>query len=290
MDMEEIKMTADTIAYLPLDLLHPCPVHPVKMRDDNAMQELVESVRIRGIINPVIVRPADSGYEIIDGRRRTKACTLAGMKTVPAIIRELDDDQAIIDLIDSCIQREEILPSERAAAYKMKLEAIKRQGARHDLTSRQIVGKSEAADIVGAEAGESGRQVQRIIRLTELVPDLQQMVDDGRIAITPAVELSYLKPEEQSMLVETIDCEQATPSLSQAQRMKKLSQDGILSDDIILEIMCEVKKPAWDRVTLKGNKLRQYFPANYTPLQIETTIYRILEAWQKQKTNAKKDA
>ncbi|MBO5256198.1 MAG: ParB/RepB/Spo0J family partition protein [Clostridia bacterium] len=290
MDMEEFKMTTDTIAYLPLDLLHPCPAHPVKLRDDNAMRELIESVRTRGIIHPIIVRPAEYGYEIIDGRRRVKACTVAGMETVPAIVRELDDDQAIIDLIDSCIQREEILPSERAAAYRLKLEAIKRQGARHDLTSRQVVGKLEAADIVGAETGESGRQVQRIIRLTELVPDLQQMVDDGRIAMTPAVELSYLKPEEQSMLVETIDCEQATPSLSQAQRMKKLSQDGILSDDIILEILCEVKKPAWDRITLKGNKLRQYFPANYTPLQIETTIYRILEAWQKQKKNAKKDA
>ncbi|MBQ2726214.1 MAG: ParB/RepB/Spo0J family partition protein, partial [Clostridia bacterium] len=269
---------------------HPCPAHPVKMRDDNAMQELIESVRSHGVIHPILVRPLKNGYEIIDGRRRKIACELAGMEYIPAIVRELDDDRAIIDLIDSCIQREEILPSERAAAYKMKLEAIKRQGERTDLTSRQVVAKLSAAEIIGAETGESGRQVQRIIRLTELVPDLQQMVDDGKIAMTPAVELSYLTPEEQTLLVETIDCEQATPSLSQAQRMKRQSQEGTLTDDSMLEIMCEIKKPAWDRITLKGARLRQYFPANYTPLQIENTIYRILEAWQKQKKNTKKDA
>ena len=270
--------------------LHPCPNHPIKMREDSPMQELIESIRTRGIIHPIIVRPMESGYEIIDGRRRKIACELAGIEYIPAIIRNLDNDQAIIDLIDSCIQREEILPSERAAAYRMKLEALKRQGERTDLTSRQVVTKLSAADRIGAETGESGRQVQRIIRLTELVPDLQQMVDSGRIAMTPAVELSYLTPEEQSMLVETIDCEQATPSLSQAQRMKRQSQEGTLTDDSMLEILCEVKKPAWDRITLKGEKLRQYFPTNYTPLQIETSIYRILEAWQKQKKNAGKDA
>jgi len=270
--------------------LHPYPNHPIKMREDSPMQELIESIRTRGIIHPIIVRPMESGYEIIDGRRRKIACELAGMEYIPAIIRNLDNDQAIIDLIDSCIQREEILPSERAAAYRMKLEAIKRQGERTDLTSRQVVTKLSAADRIGAETGESGRQVQRIIRLTELVPDLQQMVDSGRIAMTPAVELSYLTPEEQSMLVETIDCEQATPSLSQAQRMKRQSQEGTLTDDSMLEILCEVKKPAWDRITLKGEKLRQYFPTNYTPLQIETSIYRILEAWRKQKKNAGKDA
>ncbi|MBO4932546.1 MAG: ParB/RepB/Spo0J family partition protein [Clostridia bacterium] len=280
----------ETILMLPTSAVHPCPAHPVKMRDDNAMQELIESVRSHGVIHPILVRPLKNGYEIIDGRRRKIACELAGMEYIPAIVRELDDDRAIIDLIDSCIQREEILPSERAAAYKMKLEAIKRQGERTDLTSRQVVAKLSAAEIIGAETGESGRQVQRIIRLTELVPDLQQMVDDGKIAMTPAVELSYLTPEEQTLLVETIDCEQATPSLSQAQRMKRQSQEGTLTDDSMLEIMCEIKKPAWDRITLKGARLRQYFPANYTPLQIENTIYRILEAWQKQKKNTKKDA
>ena len=289
---EEINMAEqnERIIMLRTSELHPYPNHPIKMREDSPMQELIESIRTRGIIHPIIVRPMESGYEIIDGRRRKIACELAGMEYIPAIIRNLDNDQAIIDLIDSCIQREEILPSERAAAYRMKLEAIKRQGERTDLTSRQVVTKLSAADRIGAETGESGRQVQRIIRLTELVPDLQQMVDSGRIAMTPAVELSYLTPEEQSMLVETIDCEQATPSLSQAQRMKRQSQEGTLTDDSMLEILCEVKKPAWDRITLKGEKLRQYFPTNYTPLQIETSIYRILEAWRKQKKNAGKDA
>lgn len=190
-------------------------------------------------------------------------------------------------MVDSCIQRDEILPCERAAAYKMKLEAIKRQGERTDLTSRQVGGRSEeAADVVGQETGDSGRQVQRYIRLTELSPELQQMVDEKKIAMTPAVELSFLKPEEQAMLVITIDSEQATPSLSQAQRMKKLSQAGELNDDAMLGIMIEQKKPAWDKVTLGGEKLRKYFPKSYTPQQIEETIYRLLDLWYK-KQNAK---
>jgi ParB family chromosome partitioning protein len=280
------KAPAEKVTLVPLTELHERADHPIKMRDDDSMRETIESVKMSGVLTPGIVRPrAEGGYEIIAGRRRKLACEAAGLETMPVIIRELDDEQAIIEMVDSGIQREEVLPSEKAAAYKMKLEAIKRQGARTDLTSRQVGGKSEngekkeAADVVGEAVGESGRQVQRYIRLTELSPELQQMVDKGKIAMTPAVELSYLKPEEQAMLVTTIDYEQATPSLSQAQRMKKLSQDGKLNDDSMLEIMCEQKKPCWDNITLKGQSLRKYFPQSYTPMQIENIIYHLLDQW-----------
>lgn len=280
------KASTEKITFVPLTILYERADHPIKMRDDSSMLETIESVKQRGVLTPGIVRPrAEGGYEIIAGRRRKLACEAAGLETMPVIIRELDDEQAIIEMVDSGIQREEVLPSEKAAAYKMKLEAIKRQGARTDLTSRQDDGKSEAdekkeaADIVGEAAGESGRQVQRYIRLTELAPELQEMVDTGKIAMTPAVELSYLKPEEQAMLVTTIDYEQATPSLSQAQRMKKQSQEGTLTEDSMLQIMCEQKKPCWDNITLKGQALRKYFPKNYTPRQIEETIYKLLEQW-----------
>ena len=268
--------------------LYPNPNHPVKMREDDSFREIIQSVIERGVLVPGIVRPREAGgYEIIDGRRRKAASELAELPTMPCIIRELDDDAATITMVDSCIQRDEILPCERAAAYKMKLEAIKRQGERTDLTSRQVGGRSEeAADVVGQETGDSSRQVQRYIRLTELSPELQQMVDEKKIAMTPAVELSFLKPEEQAMLVTTIDSEQATPSLSQAQRMKKLSQAGELNDDAMLGIMIEQKKSAWDKVTLGGEKLRKYFPKSYTPQQIEETIYRLLDLWYK-KQNAK---
>lgn len=283
------KRTAvEKVMSIPLTDLYPNPNHPVKMREDDSFRETIQSVRERGVLVPGIVRPREGdGYEIIDGRRRKAASELAGLSTMPCIIRELDDDAATITMVDSCIQRDEILPCERAAAYKLKLEAIKRQGERTDLTSRQVGGRSEeAADVVGQETGDSGRQVQRYIRLTELSPELQQMVDEKKIAMTPAVELSFLKPEEQAMLVTTIDSEQATPSLSQAQRMKKLSQAGELNDDAMLGIMIEQKKPAWDKVTLGGEKLRKYFPKSYTPQQIEETIYRLLDLWYK-KQNAK---
>lgn len=280
------KASTEKITLVPLTDLYERADHPIKMRDDSSMLETIESVKQCGVLTPGIVRPrAEGGYEIIAGRRRKLACKAAGLETMPVIIRELDDEQAIIEMVDSGIQREEVLPSEKAVAYKMKLEAIKRQGARTDLTSRQDGGKSEdgekkeAADIVGEAAGESGRQVQRYIRLTELAPELQEMVDTGKIAMTPAVELSYLKPEEQAMLVTTIDYEQATPSLSQAQRMKKQSQEGTLTEDSMLQIMCEQKKPCWDNITLKGQALRKYFPKNYTPRQIEETIYKLLEQW-----------
>jgi len=283
------KRTAvEKVMSIPLTDLYPNPNHPVKMREDDSFRETIQSVIERGVLVPGIVRPREGGgYEIIDGRRRKAASELAELPTMPCIIRELDDDAATITMVDSCIQRDEILPCERATAYKMKLEAIKRQGERTDLTSRQVGGRSEeAADVVGQETGDSGRQVQRYIRLTELSPELQQMVDEKKIAMTPAVELSFLKPEEQAMLVTTIDSEQATPSLSQAQRMKKLSQAGELNDDAMLGIMIEQKKPAWDKVTLGGEKLRKYFPKSYTPQQIEETIYRLLDLWYK-KQNAK---
>ena len=287
--------STEKITLVPLTDLHERTDNPIKMRDDDTMKETVESVKLYGVLTPGIVRPrAEGGYEIIAGRRRKLACEAAGLETMPVIIRELDDDQAIIEMVDSGIQREEVLPSEKAAAYKMKLEAIKRQGERTDLTSRQDVGRSEngekkeAADVVGESVGESGRQVQRYIRLTELSPELQKMVDNKKIAMTPAVELSYLKPEEQAMLVTTIDYEQATPSLSQAQRMKKQSQAGTLTEDSMLAIMCEQKKPCWDNITLKGKELRKYFPQSYTPLQIENTIYRLLEKWAERQAEQKK--
>jgi len=291
------KTSTEKITLVPLTDLHERADHPIRMRHDSSMQELIESVKLSGILTPGTVRPrAEGGYEIIAGRRRKLACEAAGLETMPVIIRELDEEQAIIEMVDSGIQREEVLPSEKAAAYKMKLEAIKRQGARTDLTSRQDGGKSEngekkeAADIVGEAAGESGRQVQRYIRLTELAPELQEMVDTGKIAMTPAVELSYLKPEEQAMLVTTIDYEQATPSLSQAQRMKKQSQEGTLTEDSMLAIMCEQKKPCWDNITLKGKELRKYFPQNFTPLQIETLIYRLLDRWAEHQAQERKKA
>jgi len=281
------KQTAtEKIQLIPLDELHPYPNHPIKMREDESFSETLESIRQRGVLTPIIVRSCENGFEIIAGRRRKRACEIAGIEKIPAIVRELDDDNAIIDLIDSNIQREYLLPSERAASYKMRLEAIKRQGKKREDTSRQVDGKPvEAADIIGGECGESGRQIQRYVRLNELIQPLMDMVDENKIAFSPAYELSFLSKEEQEHLVETIDYEQATPSLSQAQRMKQQSQAGTLTEDSILEIMCEQKKPAWDRVTLGGEKLRKYFPKSYTPKQIEDTIYRLLDMWYKRRMN-----
>ncbi|MFT9076777.1 ParB/RepB/Spo0J family partition protein [Ethanoligenens sp.] len=272
---------------MPLSELHPFPDHPFQVRDDDSMKETVESIKEYGVLVPAIVRPrTDGGYELISGHRRKHACELAGLPTMPVIVRDLDDDAATIIMVDSNIQRENILPSERAKAYKMKLDAIKRQGARTDLTSRQVVGKLEtleSAELVGKEAGESGRQVQRFIRLNELTPQLQQMVDDKKIAMTPAVELSYLKPEEQTLLLDTIESEQATPSLSQAQRLKNFSQEGHLNEDSMLAIMSEEKKPEKNDLTIKADKLQKYFPKSYTPQQMEQVIIRLLDGWQKKR-------
>ena len=270
----------DKITLLPLSELHDFPNHPFKVRDDEAMQETAESIRQYGVLVPAIVRPREvGGYEIIAGHRRRHGSELAGLSAMPCIVRQMDDDTATILMVDSNIQRENILPSERAQAYKMKLEAIKRQGARTDLTSPQVAAKFRADDEVAKGADVSGDTVRRYIRLTELSPELQQMVDEKKIGKTPAVEISYLKPEEQQMLLTAIDSEQATPSLSQAQRMKKLSRDGKLNDDTMLDIMMEQKKPEGYNVVLSADKLRKYFPRSYTPQKMEETILKLLDAW-----------
>ena len=273
----------DKITLLPLSELHDFPNHPFKVRDDEAMQETTESIRQYGVHVPAIVRPReDGGYEIIAGHRRRHGSKLAGLSAMPCIVRQMDDDTATILMVDSNIQRENILPSERAQAYKMKLEAIKRQGTRHDLTSDQLGQKlsgKTSREVIAENSNDSPTQIQRYIRLTELSPELQQMVDEKKIGMTPAVEISYLKPEEQQMLLTAIDSEQATPSLSQAQRMKKLSRDGKLNDDTMLDIMMEQKKPEGYNVVLSADKLRKYFPRSYTPQKMEETILKLLDAW-----------
>lgn len=274
------KPQQEVIVHVPLSRLHDFPNHPFKVRDDEAMQETAESIRQYGVLVPAIVRPReDGGYEIVAGHRRKHGSELAGLQNLPCIVREMDDDTATILMVDSNIQRENILPSERAQAYKMKLEAIKRQGARTDLTSPQVAAKFRADDEVAKGADVSGDTVRRYIRLTELSPELQQMVDEKKIGMTPAVEISYLKPEEQQMLLTAIDSEQATPSLSQAQRMKKLSREGKLNDDSLLDIMMEQKKPEGYNVVLSADKLRKYFPRSYTPQRMEETILKLLDAW-----------
>ena len=276
------------ITNIPVEKLKPFPNHPFQVRDDDSMRETVESIKTYGVLQPAIVRPTKDGdYEILSGHRRKHACELAGRKTIPAIVRELDDDAAIIFMVDSNLQRENILPSERAAAYKMKLEALKRQGARTDLTSRQLVGKLEAADTIGNDSGESGRQIQRYIRLTELQPELQQMVDEKKMAFTPAVEISYLKPDEQKMLLDTISSEQATPSLSQAQRLKKLSQSGELTDDSMLSIMSEQKKPERNDLTIPADVLEKFFPRSFTPMKMQVVIIKLLESWQRKRQQSR---
>ena len=262
--------------------LQPFSRHPYKVRDDEAMRDMVESIKQYGVLSPAIARPMpDGGYELVSGHRRKRACELAGLDAMPVIVRELDDDAAAILVVDSNLQREDLLPSERAFAYKLKLEALRHQGERTDLTSRQVVGKLEAADIIGEDAGESGRQVQRYIRLTELIPPLLDMVDERKIAFNPAYELSFLTKDEQTMLLDAMDSEQATPSLSQAQRLKQFSQRGELDAAVMRAIMSEEKKKV-ERITLKGDTLRKYFPASYTPRRMEETIIKLLEQWQKQ--------
>lgn len=277
--------TNEQIVELPLTELHPFKNHPFKVKDDDAMMETADSIRQYGVLVPAIARPSpEGGYEIIAGHRRHRASELAEKDTMPVIVRDLDDDAATIIMVDSNLQREGLLPSERAFAYKMKLDAIKHQGARHDLTSRQVGEKSQTSiQAVAEQAGESQRQVQRYIRLTELIPPLLEMVDEKKIAFNPAYELSFLTKEEQAQLVETIDYEQATPSLSQAQRMKKLSQIGKLTEDEILKIMSEEKKSDLDKVTFTTDTLRKYFPKSYTPKRMEETIIKLLERWQRQR-------
>ena len=274
----------EKVQEIPLGELHPFRNHPFKVKDDAAMQDTVDSVREYGVLVPAIARPdPDGGYELIAGHRRHHASELAGKETMPVIIRDLDDDAATIIMVDSNLQREELLPSERAFAYKMKLEALKHQGARTDLTSSQVGTRLRADELIAQQSGESRNQIQRYIRLTELIPTLLDMVDERKIALNPAVELSYLKKEEQTLLLEAMDSEQATPSLSQAQRLKKFSQQKMLSLDVMRAVMSEEKKTDLDRVTLKNETLRKYFPKSYTPKQMEDTIIKLLEGWYKKR-------
>lgn len=274
----------EKIQNLPLAELHPFQNHPFKVVDDEAMQRTVESVARYGVLAPAIARPRpEGGYEIISGHRRLHAAALAGLKTIPVIVRNMDDDAAVIAMVDANLQRETILPSERAFAYKMKLEAMKHQGQRTDLTSCQLGTKLRTDALVAEGTNESARTVQRFIRLTELIPELLDMVDQKQLSFNPAVELSYLSQPEQHELLDAMDYAQSTPSLSQAQRLKKLSQEGTLNRDTMRTIMSEIKKPELGNVTLKDATLRKYFPRSYTPRQMQETIIKLLEQWQKRR-------
>ena len=275
----------EKIQEIPLSELHPFRNHPFKVKDDEAMMETADSIKQYGVLVPAIARPdPEGGYELVAGHRRHRASELAEKETMPVIVRDLDDDAATIIMVDSNLQRESLLPSERAFAYKMKLEAVKHQGARTDLTSRQLGEKSQTSiQKVADQAGESQRQVQRYIRLTELIPELMDMVDEKKIALNPAYELSFLKKEEQVDLLDAMDSEQATPSLSQAQRLKKYSQEGHLTLDMMRVIMGEEKKSDLDRVTFTSDTLRKFFPKSYTPARMQETIIKLLEAWQKKR-------
>lgn len=277
----------DTVVDIPLGELHPFRNHPFKVRDDADMEKTVESIQEFGVLQPAIVRPdSDGGFEILSGHRRHHACQVAGLKTLPCIVRDLDDDAATILMVDSNLQREEILPSERAFAFKMKLEAMKHQGERRDLTCGQVVHKldeSKTRELLGSEIGESGRQVQRYIRLTNLDPELLQLVDDKLMGFNPAYELSFLTADQQKDLLSAIDYAQAIPSLSQAQRIKKLALNNEITQEGMNIILSEEKKSELDRVTLKNDVLKKYFPKSYTPKQMEDTIIKLLDQWQKKR-------
>ena len=276
--------TMGVIYRLQLSQLHPHPQNPFSIRDDQAMLDLIQSVQSHGVLVPAIARLRPDGeYEIIAGHRRKHASELAGLDFMPVVVLDLNDDEAIIQLVDSNIQRENILPSERAKAYKMRMEAMKRQGARTDLTSPNISAKFRSDDELGLEIGVSGDTIRNYASLTNLVPELMQMVDEGRIKLSPAYQIAALPHNEQSLLLDTIESEQATPSLSQAQRMKRLSQNGELNEDVLLEIMMEQKKPVRNDITLSGEKLRKYFPKSYSPIQMENVIFKLLEAWQRKR-------
>ena len=282
---DESRADADRekVMEIPLSELFPFKDHPFKVKNDEKMQETADSIREYGVLVPAIARPREGGgYELISGHRRKMGCEIAGLETMPVIVRDMDDDAAVIVMVDSNIQRESLLPSERAFAFKMKLEAIKHQGARADLTSMQVAQKL-SVEKVGEEAGISKDQVRRFIRLTNLIPEILDMVDNKRIALNPAIELSYLKPAEQEMLLDAMDCEQTTPSLSQAQRLKRFSQEGKLTEESMLAIMSEEKKQDVDRVLHTRDTLRRYFPKDYTPKQMEDTILKLLQGWSKKR-------
>ena len=283
---EEVRQEEqrEQVQQIPIDELYPFKDHPFKVLDDEAMQITVESIKQLGVTNPLIARPRpDGGYEIISGHRRQHAAQLAGLKALPVIVRDMSDDAAVLLMVDSNLQREQILPSERAFAYKMKLEALKNQGARSDLTSCQIGTKFRADKSLAENAGESARNVQRFIRLTNLIPELLDMVDEKKISFNPAVELSYLDENQQRDFLEAMADTQNSPSLSQAQRLKKLAQEGHFSYDVAFAVMGEPKKDELDKVVIKNDTLKKYFPRSYTPKQMEDTIIKLLEQWQKKR-------
>lgn len=281
---ENAPETMGVIYRLQLQVLHPHPENPFAVRDDPEMLELKESVQKHGVLVPAIARPrAEGGYELIAGHRRKHASEIAGIDFMPVIVLDLNDDDAIIQLVDSNIQRENILPSERAKAYKMKMDAMKRQGTRTDLIAPNGSAKFRSDDKIGEKDGVSGDTVRNYISLNNLIPPLMQMVDEKKIALSPAYQIATLSHHEQDLLLSTIESEQATPSLSQAQRMKRLSHDGILNEDTMLDIMMEQKKPVRNDITLSGEKLRKYFPRSYSPVQMEAVIFKLLEAWQKKR-------
>lgn len=277
----------EQVRQIPIGELFPFKNHPFKVLDDDSMSDTVESVKQYGVLSPLIARPRPKGgYEIISGHRRQHAAELAGLETLPVIVRQMDDDAAIILMVDSNLQREHILPSERAFAYKMKLDAMKNQGTRSDLTSTQVVSKLRSNEKLGAENNQSCETVRRFIRLTNLIPELLDMVDNKTVSFNPAVELSYLSPEQQQEVIRAMDDTQNFPSVSQAKRIKKLAQDGTFTTETVVAIMGEEKKSELDTVTIKNDTLRKYFPRNYTPKQMEDTIIKLLEQWQKKRQHS----
>lgn len=286
-EQDRTAPVTEEIRRVPLPQLHPFKGHPFKVLDDDAMSETVESVKQIGVVVPLIARPTEDGYEIVSGHRRHHAAELAGLETVPVIVREMDDDSAVIFMVDSNLQRENILPSEKALAYKMKMDAMERKAGRPARDNSGQLGRNfkgkETREIIAEETGESPRQIQRYIRLTNLIPEVLDMVDQKQIAFNPAVELSYLKPEEQQDFLEAIDMTQTAPSLSQAQRIKKLSQEGACTADAICDVMSEAKKPEVGRLTFSTDSLRKYFPKSYTAKQMEETIIRLLEQYMKKR-------
>ena len=277
----------EQVRQIPIGELFPFKNHPFKVLDDDSMSDTVESVKQYGVLSPLIARPRPKGgYEIISGHRRQHVAELAGLETLPVIVRQMDDDAAIILMVDSNLQREHILPSERAFAYKMKLDAIKNQGTRSDLTSTQVVSKLRSNEKLGAENNQSRETVRRFIRLTNLIPELLDMVDNKTVSFNPAVELSYLSPEQQQEVIRAMDDTQNFPSVSQAKRIKKLAQDGTFTTETVVAIMGEEKKSELDTVTIKNDTLRKYFPRSYTPKQMEDTIIKLLEQWQKKRQHS----
>ena len=288
---ETPEQAAEQVVFLPLSELHPFPNHPFRVEDDEKMREMAASIQGCGVLLPGIarIRP-EGGYEIVSGHRRKRACELAGRATMPFIVRNMTDDEAVIAMVDTNLQRENILPSERAFALKMKMEALKHQGQRTDLTSRQVVAKLRSAVEIGQKTGESGRQIQRTIRLTSLEPSLLHMVDDRKLAFNPAVELSFLKPEEQERLAAAMDEAQTTPSLSQAQRLKKASQEGKLTDDLLRGVMAETKKPTQDKSYLNNPQIRKYFPKSWTIDRIEAIVLKLVKAWYQSQLKKKQQS